>query len=124
MAGALTIAEMQAQLLAERNAILAELGLANGPLVLGAGGGTGPKSSSSTRRSSTHSSEKRRRAAIRSTVKLAKARASGKTRKRLGANLKLLEEAGALHKHLRRGAPLTGVAGTAYHGKPGIRRRN
>jgi len=120
MAAALTIAELQAQILAERNAILAELGLANGPVAVPAAAVA--RSSSSTRRSSTHSSEKRRRAAIRSTVKLAKARASGKTRKRLGANLKLLEEAGTLHKHLRRGAPLTGIEGTAYHGKPGRRR--
>ena len=105
-----TIAELQAKLLAERQAMLQELGLVE-PATLPA------VKRNSTARRSTRSSEKRRRAAIRSTVKLAKARATGKRRQRLGANLKLLEEAGKLHPHLKRGAYLTGVEGVGYQGK-------
>lgn len=111
------LAALQAQLLAERQELLEELGIGGGPVAM-------PQLAvaPARRRTSNRTSEKQRRAAARSAAKLAKAAASGKTRKRLGANLKLLEAAGKLHSHLRRGAPLTSVEGVGYH-KPEPRRR-
>ena len=50
-------------------------------------------------------------AQLRANKRLAKAMASGKTRKRLPANARLLEEVGVLPDRLRRGAPLVRIEG-------------
>lgn len=50
-------------------------------------------------------------AQLRANKRLAKAMASGKTRKRLPANARLLEEANMLPDRLKRGAPLVRIEG-------------
>ena len=50
-------------------------------------------------------------AQLRANKRLAKAMASGKTRKRLPANARLLEEADVLPDRLKRGAPLVRIEG-------------
>ena len=50
-------------------------------------------------------------AQLRANKRLAKAMASGKTRKRLPANARLLEEVGVLPDRLKRGAPLVRIEG-------------
>ena len=107
-----SIANLQARLLAERQTIMEELGLTGGPVRFE----TPLRSSSLSRRSSTRSSEKRRRAVTRSAAAIGKARQTQRRRRRLGANLQLLAEAGALPAHHRVGAPLAPVEGKAYHG--------
>lgn len=98
------LAALQANLYAQRLKIMEELGMLNAPAA-----------ASASTRARTRSSEKHRRAAARAASAAAAALATGKTRKHLRGNAKLLAEAGLLPNRLAIGAPLARVEGTGYH---------
>ncbi len=99
---------LQANLFAQRLKIMEELGMLE-PVA------APPAPRRASTRVRTRSSEKARRAAARASSAAAKALATGKTRKQLRGNAKLLAEAGLLPNRLKIGAPLARVEGTGYH---------
>lgn len=109
------LAALQANLYAQRLKIMEELGMLNAPAA------AAPKRAST--RARTRSSEKHRRAAARAASAAAAALATGKTRKHLRGNAKLLAEAGLLPNRLAIGAPLARVEGTGYHRQNFAQRR-
>lgn len=111
------LATLQAQILAQRQQIMEELGML-GPAHLPA------QLRRAATRARTRSSEKHRRAAARAASAAAKAAATGKTRKQLRGNAKFLAEAGLLPNRLQIGAPLARVEGTGYHRQNLARRRS
>lgn len=107
----LNILTIQKTLMAKRKEIMNALGLSN----MIAPGPSPPKKKSKTvkkkRTVSRFTELQYATAKTRAEKRHSRAVATGKLRKRLGANARLLEEAGVLPDRLKRGAPLVRIEG-------------